>query len=90
MKHGPFPRRRLCCPQRLKQYYSPLRLPHHRRARDDRHSLAQASRFIDENVKGLLSIEEVVPRRRGTGTDGLPAARPAAVAQALDLESLWR
>jgi DNA helicase-2/ATP-dependent DNA helicase PcrA len=70
--------------------YSPLRLPHHRRARDDRHSLAQASRFIDENVKGLLSIEEVVPRRRGTGTDGLPAARPAAVAQALDLESLWR
>jgi hypothetical protein len=27
MKRGPFPRRRLCCPQRLKQYYGPLRLP---------------------------------------------------------------
>jgi hypothetical protein len=27
MKHGPFPHRRLCCPQRLKQYYGPLRLP---------------------------------------------------------------
>jgi len=27
MKYGPFPHRRLCCPQRLKQYYGPLRLP---------------------------------------------------------------
>jgi len=27
MKYGPFPHRRLCCPQRLKQYYDPLRLP---------------------------------------------------------------
>ncbi len=27
MKRGPFPHRRLCCPQRLKQYYDPLRLP---------------------------------------------------------------
>ncbi len=27
MKRGPFPHRRLCCPQRLKQYYGPLRLP---------------------------------------------------------------
>jgi hypothetical protein len=27
MKYGSFPHRRLCCPQRLKQYYDPLRLP---------------------------------------------------------------
>jgi hypothetical protein len=27
MKRGPFPHRRFCCPQRLKQYYRPLRLP---------------------------------------------------------------
>jgi hypothetical protein len=27
MKRGPFPHRRFCCPQRLKQYYGPLRLP---------------------------------------------------------------
>ena len=69
--------------------YSPLRLPHHRFARDDRHSLVQASRFIDDDLKRLLLVEEVVPLRRGAIAGVVASRRPAAVAQALDLDSLW-
>ena len=38
--------------------YTPLRLPHHRRARDDRHSYAPASRFLTDEAVATMQIEE--------------------------------
>jgi DNA helicase-2/ATP-dependent DNA helicase PcrA len=43
--------------------YTPLRMPHHRRARDDRHSYAPASRFLTDAV--LATAEVVEPARPG-------------------------
>ncbi len=43
--------------------YAPLRLPHHRRAGDDRHSYAPVSRFVDERLRAALRIVEVAPAR---------------------------
>jgi DNA helicase-2/ATP-dependent DNA helicase PcrA len=63
--------------------YTPLRMPHHRRGRDDRHSLAPASRFLDAVALATLDTQEQVPTR---------AAVPSGVAAhaiALDLDPLW-
>jgi DNA helicase II / ATP-dependent DNA helicase PcrA len=49
--------------------YTPLRMPHHRRALDDRHSYALASRFLDEAAVATMDIHEHRP----------PAPSPAAV-----------
>ncbi len=75
--------------------YSPQRLPHHRRAADDRHTLVQSSRFLDTTLLSLLSIPRRT-RRRGQmlaaapgGTSGESGPR-RAVAAALDLDSLWQ
>ena len=38
--------------------YTPLRLPHHRRARDDRHSYAPTSRFLDEAALATMDVHE--------------------------------
>jgi DNA helicase II / ATP-dependent DNA helicase PcrA len=55
--------------------YTPLRMPHHRRGRDDRHSYAPASRFLTDDV---LATAEIVQ-----------TARPApAFAGALDTPSV--
>ena len=58
--------------------YCPLRMPHHRRARDDRHSLAPASRFLDALAAGLVAVEEAVPPRPSVATDRpqLPGVPP--------------
>ncbi len=81
--------------------YTPLRMPHHRRARNDRHSFAPASRFLDGDLLATVEIAEQVPARltagRGAGTAGLedvPAGAPApavcVAALAADLDALWR
>ncbi len=65
--------------------YTPLRMPHHRRGRNDRHSLAPASRFLDEPVLSALDVREDVPSR--------PRVTSGAVTQStitVDLEHLWR
>jgi len=69
--------------------YCPLRMPHHRFARDDRHSFAQQSRWLDERVLPALRVIEVP---RGTPTSGLDEGLrlPAVVASALSLDDLWR
>jgi DNA helicase-2/ATP-dependent DNA helicase PcrA len=67
--------------------YCPLRMPHHRRARDDRHSFAQQSRWLDEAVLEVLTVEEHVPPRPTAGSGH--AMRPA-VAAAVGLDDLWR
>lgn len=80
--------------------YCPLRMPHHRRGLDDRHSFAQQSRWLDEAVVNLLAVEEVGARPGGAGGmagDEEEFYREAhgvrlrgAVAAALDLDHLWR
>jgi DNA helicase-2/ATP-dependent DNA helicase PcrA len=73
--------------------YSPLRMPHHRFGRDDRHSLAPQTRFLDSEVLRLVQAEEVAPPRpalagaalRAQGA-GVTGPRTAA---AVDLGELW-
>jgi DNA helicase-2/ATP-dependent DNA helicase PcrA len=43
--------------------YAPLRMPHHRRARDDRHSYAPESRFLTKEALDVLEVVEA-PRPR--------------------------
>lgn len=62
--------------------YSPLRMPHHRWARDDRHSLVPVSRFIDETVAAALDPTEVPPTPR-------QEASSTWATVAIDLDSLW-
>jgi DNA helicase-2/ATP-dependent DNA helicase PcrA len=64
--------------------YVPLRMPHHRRARDDRHSLAPASRFLTGDVLGLLEVEELTPGRPTA------PAYPGEATVRVDLDGLWR
>jgi DNA helicase-2/ATP-dependent DNA helicase PcrA len=70
--------------------YEPLRMPHHRRSRDDRHTLAPASRFLDEPVLGVLKVEEHGAGRRPVEAN----ARCAGLADGaqvitVDLDPLW-
>ncbi|MFL6100272.1 MAG: ATP-dependent helicase [Actinomycetales bacterium] len=41
--------------------YTPLRMPHHRRARDDKHSFAQQSRFLTDAAVAVMDVRQ--PRR---------------------------
>ena len=57
-------------------------MPHHRRAKDDRHSYAALSRFIDDQVLAALKVVDETPERSsvtaGTQTSLL-----------VDIEALW-
>ncbi len=68
--------------------YSPLRMPHHRRGRDDRHSFAPASRFLDDALHGLVEVEEdraVSP----SAFSPLGATGASAVAREVDLDAFF-
>ncbi len=41
--------------------YAPLRLHHHRRGRDDRHSLGQLTRFLDRAALAACHVAEAAP-----------------------------
>lgn len=70
--------------------YSPLRMPHHRRARDDRHSLAQPSRWLDAEAMALVRVEEVSPpRTRFPASASEEAAAGERLAEAVCLDELW-
>ena len=43
--------------------YAPLRMPHHRFGRDDKHSFAQVSRFLDESAMTTLETADLAPVR---------------------------
>jgi len=43
--------------------YAPLRMPHHRHARDDKHSFAAISRFLDDGAMAMLDVVELTPPR---------------------------
>ncbi|HEY2985819.1 MAG TPA: ATP-dependent helicase, partial [Jatrophihabitantaceae bacterium] len=54
--------------------YTPLRLPHHRHARDDRHSYAPASRFLTPDAMATLDVREAErARARSQHVADLPA-----------------
>jgi DNA helicase-2/ATP-dependent DNA helicase PcrA len=64
--------------------YAPLRMPHHRHARDDRHSIAPISRFLDDAALDTLDVVDLTPPR--------PApVRPQTSARVKlpDLDELW-
>ena len=60
--------------------YTPLRMPHHRRTHDDRHSYAPASRFLDEHALAAVDIAEDRP--------AIPATRTPATAARVALPTL--
>jgi DNA helicase-2/ATP-dependent DNA helicase PcrA len=53
--------------------YTPLRMPHHRRGRDDRHSYAPASRFLTDEVLASVDVVETArPVAAGVPVADLP------------------
>ena len=64
--------------------YAPLRMPHHRHARDDRHSMAPISRFLDDAALDTLEVVDLTPPRPAPTR----AAAPTRVALP-DLADLW-
>jgi DNA helicase-2/ATP-dependent DNA helicase PcrA len=68
--------------------YAPLRYHHHPRARDDRHSFAQRSRFLDAAALACCERVGTDPETApGPALDGTPTAPARAVAAELD--ALW-
>lgn len=68
--------------------YAPLRMPHHRHARDDRHSLAPISRFLDDAALDAVEVVDLTPPRPAADPAGL-TARTAARVKLPDLAELW-
>jgi DNA helicase II / ATP-dependent DNA helicase PcrA len=64
--------------------YTPLRMPHHRWAHDDKHSYAPASRFLDEAALAVMEVCETGPARR-TAEPVLASARVALPT----MDELW-
>ena len=64
--------------------YTPLRMHHHRMARDDRHGYAQLTRFLDAAAQARCEIVEAVPPR-----PVVPRMAKLAVTVDAALESLW-
>jgi DNA helicase II / ATP-dependent DNA helicase PcrA len=65
--------------------YAPLRMHHHRRGSDDRHSYAQLSRFLDRAALAHCELTDAVPPR-----PVLVPAAPLAASVDRDLAALWR
>jgi DNA helicase-2/ATP-dependent DNA helicase PcrA len=64
--------------------YAPLRLHHHRMARDDRHSYAQLTRFLDAAALAECEIVDAVPPE-----PLVPRIAQLAATVDMALESLW-
>jgi len=64
--------------------YAPLRLHHHRRASDDRHSYGQLSRFLDHQALAACESVQAAPPEPVLPRTGRLAARIEA-----DLGALW-
>ena len=65
--------------------YAPLRLHHHRAARDDRHGYGQLSRFLDDRARARCEVVDAAPRE-----PAVPRMTRLAVTVDAALESLWR
>ena len=64
--------------------YAPLRMHHHRMARDDRHSYGQLSRFLDAAALAECEVTDAGPAPRV-----IPQMAPLAAAIDEVLDSLW-
>ena len=64
--------------------YAPLRLHHHRMARDDRHGYAQLSRFLGAPALACCEVEEAAPPR-----PLIPHLAPLAQTIGRELDALW-
>ena len=64
--------------------YAPLRMHHHRMARDDRHGYGQLTRFLDAAAVAHCEVIQAAPRRAAL----MPIASLAASVDA-ELQSLW-
>jgi DNA helicase-2/ATP-dependent DNA helicase PcrA len=64
--------------------YAPLRLHHHRRGRDDKHSLGQLTRFLDRAALAACHVTEAVPPEPVVPRVAALTARVDA-----DLDLLW-
>ena len=69
--------------------YAPLRYHHHPRARDDRHSWAQRSRFLDETALACCDRTAAQPEVAAGPGLGLGSATAPAARVAADLDALW-
>ncbi|MEO6702716.1 MAG: ATP-dependent helicase, partial [Jatrophihabitantaceae bacterium] len=63
--------------------YTPLRMPHHRRSRNDRHSYAPQSRFLTADALATLDIVEL-PRPAPVAASTAAAQLPAVTVPSLD------
>jgi DNA helicase-2/ATP-dependent DNA helicase PcrA len=72
-------------PRRALRVYVPLRYYHHQRARDDRHSYAQPSRFLSDHVASCLDRTQPPDQTRGVDTSEPLSPRPVDLA----LDVLW-
>ena len=66
--------------------YTPLRMPHHRRAKDDRHSYAAVSRFIDQSVLAVLKVVDEAPKRLPVTPGG---QTDVEVNVTVNIDALW-
>jgi DNA helicase-2/ATP-dependent DNA helicase PcrA len=66
--------------------YTPLRMPHHRRAHDDKHSYAAASRFLNDATLAAMEIRDDRPSHAAIRTPASTGARVALPA----LDELWK
>jgi DNA helicase II / ATP-dependent DNA helicase PcrA len=64
--------------------YAPLRMHHHRMARDDRHSYALLTRFLDTGALAHCEVVDAAPPR-----PLIPHLAPLAETIDHDLDSLW-
>jgi DNA helicase II / ATP-dependent DNA helicase PcrA len=64
--------------------YAPLRLHHHRRGRDDKHSLGQLTRFLDRAALAACHVTEAAPPEPAVPRIAKLTARVDA-----DLDLLW-
>jgi len=64
--------------------YAPLRMHHHRMARDDRHSYGQLTRFLDTAALAHCEVIQASPPR-----PALTPIAPLAVRVDAELQSLW-
>jgi DNA helicase II / ATP-dependent DNA helicase PcrA len=66
--------------------YTPLRMPHHRRGRDDKHSYAVASRFLDEDAVSTMDIVEDRPAAPAPRSPVMPMTPRVSLPT---LDELW-
>jgi len=64
--------------------YAPLRMPHHRHGRDDKHSFAPLSRFLDDTALATIDLQDLAPPRPAPAP---PTSRPRVSLPTLD--DLW-